>query len=359
MRTDWKTRLPASIILDKARQSGRVYQVGLNRRFAPVYKYAKELITAGDITPYLAHIKMNRGELKNPPWVSDTSITGGFLYESTFHLLDMCRFLMGEVDTCHDYCRIAGAIGCPNIVVVPSPRPAGISDEDVAHESVRVLEELSEIADRYGVRLAFEFLGFDRCSVTTLRQCNEIVKAAARDNVGMVLDTFHFFAGWSGLDSIDGIDPQKLFIFHINDAEDTPRKQLQDANRLFPVDGVIPLKEIIRRLRHIGYDGVASVELFRPGYWEWVPLKLAQTARGKTLKVIGSTSRTTSGSPPPSASVPRSSSRRPRTQPGSSIASSDLKTHNTDSDPTHVNQVQVRDFTRACAWVSPASQRGG
>lgn len=54
VRTDWKTRLPASIILDKARQSGRVYQVGLNRRFAPVYKYAKELITAGDITPYLA-----------------------------------------------------------------------------------------------------------------------------------------------------------------------------------------------------------------------------------------------------------------------------------------------------------------
>ena len=89
----------ASIILDKGRRSGCVYQVGLNRRFAPVYKYAKDLITAGDITPYLAHIKMNRGELKNPPWVSDTSITGGFLYESTFHLLDMCRFLMGEVDT--------------------------------------------------------------------------------------------------------------------------------------------------------------------------------------------------------------------------------------------------------------------
>jgi len=88
----------ASIILERVKQSGRVYQVGLNRRFAPVYKYAKELITAGDITPYLAHIKMNRGELENPPWVSDTSITGGFLYESTFHLLDMCRFLMGEVE---------------------------------------------------------------------------------------------------------------------------------------------------------------------------------------------------------------------------------------------------------------------
>lgn len=88
----------ATLILDAVKKSNRVYQVGLNRRFAPVYKYARELVSSGKITPYSAHIKMNRGELKNPPWVSDTSVTGGFLYESTFHLLDMCRFLMGEVD---------------------------------------------------------------------------------------------------------------------------------------------------------------------------------------------------------------------------------------------------------------------
>lgn len=191
------------------------------------------------------------------------------------------------VDACHDYCRIASAIDCQNVVVVPSPRPAEISDEEVARESVRVLKELSEIADRYGVRLAFEFLGFDWCSVTTLRQCNEIVETVDRENVGMVLDSFHFFAGGSELDSIDRVDPKKLLIFHINDAEDMPRKQLQDANRLFPGDGVIPLKEIIRRLRRIGYEGVASVELFRPEYWEWDPPKLAQTAREKALKVIG------------------------------------------------------------------------
>lgn len=89
----------AKVILDAVEKSGRVYQVGLNRRFAPVYKYAYELVSTGKVTPCSAHIKMNRGELKNPPWVSDTSITGGFLYESTFHLLDMCRFLLGEVET--------------------------------------------------------------------------------------------------------------------------------------------------------------------------------------------------------------------------------------------------------------------
>src|SRR5262249_19011135 len=39
---------------------------------------------------------MNRGELRQPPWVADTRVTGGFLYESTVHLLDMLRWLLGE-----------------------------------------------------------------------------------------------------------------------------------------------------------------------------------------------------------------------------------------------------------------------
>src|SRR5437660_11088982 len=40
---------------------------------------------------------MHRGELQSPPWVSTTALAGGFLYESTIHLLDMCRFLLGEI----------------------------------------------------------------------------------------------------------------------------------------------------------------------------------------------------------------------------------------------------------------------
>jgi len=86
----------AQQILDAVRTSRGLYQVGHNRRFAPVYKFAKQTILQG-FAPTSANVKMNRGELKHPPWVSDTRITGGFLYESTVHLLDMMRWLMGEV----------------------------------------------------------------------------------------------------------------------------------------------------------------------------------------------------------------------------------------------------------------------
>ncbi len=86
-----------------AATAGRgVYQVGHNRRFAPVYKFAKKAVEEG-LVPYSANVKMNRGELQSPAWVSDRAITGGFLYESTVHLLDMVRWLMGDVTEV--YCR--------------------------------------------------------------------------------------------------------------------------------------------------------------------------------------------------------------------------------------------------------------
>jgi myo-inositol 2-dehydrogenase/D-chiro-inositol 1-dehydrogenase len=83
-------------ILAATRTSRGLYQIGHNRRFAPAYALAKQHIMEGFV-PTSANVKMNRGELQNPPWVADTGLTGGFLYESTIHLLDMVRWLMGEV----------------------------------------------------------------------------------------------------------------------------------------------------------------------------------------------------------------------------------------------------------------------
>lgn len=85
----------AAELRDAANKSGGVFQVGHNRRFAPVYATLKDLLQAD--RPHSAHIKMNRGELKNPVWTGDVNVTGGFLYETTIHLFDMMRFQFGEI----------------------------------------------------------------------------------------------------------------------------------------------------------------------------------------------------------------------------------------------------------------------
>ena len=90
------TLVAAREVLEAARKSKGVFQVGHNRRFAPVYMKLRELIS-GESEPHSAHVKMNRGELLKPEWVGDPEVTGGFLYETTIHMFDMMRFLFGEV----------------------------------------------------------------------------------------------------------------------------------------------------------------------------------------------------------------------------------------------------------------------
>lgn len=91
------TSLPeAQAILDAAKASPGVFQVGFNRRFAPVYVKLKELLAQDKV--HSAHIKMNRGDLQIPEWTSDHAITGRFLYETTIHMFDMMRFQFGEIE---------------------------------------------------------------------------------------------------------------------------------------------------------------------------------------------------------------------------------------------------------------------
>lgn len=190
-------------------------------------------------------------------------------------------------EECEELSGIAGRIGCPYIVVVPGRMPDANDKESIISETVDVLNELGGIAAPHGVSLAFEFLGQKDCSVQTLDLCAEIVGRCNRDEIGLVLDSFHFYAGGSTFEAIERLDPEKLFIFHINDAEDRPRDELTDAHRLYPGEGILPLAELKRRFDLIGYDRMVSIEIFRPEYWSQDPFDVARNARDATISTLG------------------------------------------------------------------------
>lgn len=192
---------------------------------------------------------------------------------------------------CEELSKIAGELNCPYIVVVPGKLPEGASKEEIIDESARVLNELADIAEKYNVSLAFEFLGQTDCSVQTLDLCNEIVETVNRKSVGNVIDTFHFYAGNSSFEAIERMKPEKLFIFHINDAENLPKETLTDAHRLYPGEGILPIREIKARFDKIGYDRMVSIEIFRPEYWNEDPFKVAEKAKAATENVLGLTEK--------------------------------------------------------------------
>lgn len=190
-------------------------------------------------------------------------------------------------EECEKLSSISAAIGCPYVLSVPGAlRQGPKSEEETVEESVRVLNELADIAEPHGIKLGFEFLGETGNSVTTLDLGSKIVDLVGRDSVGNVIDTYHFYAGSSSWEALESLNPKKLFIFHINGAENLPKEQLNDSKRLYPGEGILPIQRMKETLDRIGYDGPASVEIFRPEYWERDPFVVTKEAKEAAEKAL-------------------------------------------------------------------------
>lgn len=184
-------------------------------------------------------------------------------------------------------CKVGEKINCKKIVVVPTFDVGPYTKTQIKEESIRVLNDLADTAEEYGVKLAYEFVGYPNCSVNTFGQTYDIVKAVDRESVGMVLDCFHFHAMNSKIEDLKKADASKIFIFHIDDSEDLPVGALRDDKRLWPGEGAINLDLILKTLKAIGYSEMVSVELFRPEYWDWDIEKTIKVGKEKTEEIVG------------------------------------------------------------------------
>lgn len=184
-------------------------------------------------------------------------------------------------------CEVGQKIGCKNIVVVPLVTEKKFTKTQIKESSVKVLNELADIAEKYGIRLAIEFVGHPQCTINTFGQAYDIVKAVNRDNVGLVLDCFHFHAMGSRIEDLKKADGSKIFILHIDDTEDFPIGSLTDEDRLWPGEGAIDLDSILSTLKEIGYLDMVSIELFRPEYYELPIEEAIKIGKEKTEAVVG------------------------------------------------------------------------
>ncbi len=164
----------------------------------------------------------------------------------------------------------AAALGAPYAVAGP---PHGIADRELGRKHYH---ELLELGKEFGVRPAFEYLGFVQ-DITSIDDAIDIIEGCGHPDASVVLDPFHCFVGEGGMESISRLRPEQIAISHFNDAPGAkPANTQRDPDRVFPGDGSIDLQRYCDLLRAIGYSGFLSLELFRKDLWQLDPAFVAR-----------------------------------------------------------------------------------
>ncbi|EER6665750.1 sugar phosphate isomerase/epimerase [Escherichia coli] len=182
-------------------------------------------------------------------------------------------------------CYAGEVVGGDCLVVVPTIREgAHFSDRDTVRDSVKRLREMSALAAESQMRLAFEPIGSAGCCVRSLAMAMEIVDAVDRSNVGLAIDAFNLYLydQWQDLSTLRQVPVEKIFVYHIDDADRLPVAVLDHCHRLFPGNGAIPLHMITHELVKKGYTGICSLELFNPGYWQMAASEVFAIGAEKT-----------------------------------------------------------------------------
>ena len=193
-------------------------------------------------------------------------------------------------ELCHFLCYAGQFVGCPDLEVIAAFGAPTDDREEVTAETAGVLTELAKIAADYHMRLALEYMGVPKNSVRTYAHAMEIVERTGADNVGLLVDTWHHFAGGSKPEELLGPGSDKIFTVHIGDAPDKAPLTLRRNECIWPGDGAAPIPEMLRNLQKVGYEGIVSVEIFDPGVQAMDPglcIPLAYERTAQAMKEAG------------------------------------------------------------------------
>jgi sugar phosphate isomerase/epimerase len=176
----------------------------------------------------------------------------------------------------------ARKVGATHIAAVPTPdRP----DMDVLWAAKRYAE-LIDLGKESGVGVAVEFVGFIR-SIHTLGQAAAVAVEADRPEASIVADTFHVFRGGGSFGAAKFLSGSIYALWHVNDVPNQPEQfKLQDSDRIYPGDGILPLAQLLKDLWANGFRGPLSLELFNREEWKKDPAEVAKIGIEKMRAVI-------------------------------------------------------------------------
>lgn len=150
-----------------------------------------------------------------------------------------------------------------------------------SHDELTYSRNMKQHADRLGqcadvladngFRLGLEYVGPQTSLVAkrfpflhTMSETQDLISATGQDNVGLLLDSWHWYTAGESVDDILKLSSNEVVECDLNDAPKgrTREEQIDNQRELPMATGVIDLKGFMNALVKIGYDGPVRAEPF-------------------------------------------------------------------------------------------------
>lgn len=149
------------------------------------------------------------------------------------------------------------------LCVTSNTRQHVLSDWDCIAEDIAWL---ADEARSYGVSLGYEPVGWG-AHIAGYGAAMRLIDIVDRDNLGITLDCFHWFAKDQPLSLLAVIPARKIAYVQLADGQRDPALDFLQLNRFHRMplgEGRFPILEFLRILKGTGYRGPLSIEILNP-----------------------------------------------------------------------------------------------
>ena len=191
--------------------------------------------------------------------------------------------------TARRLCQAAQIIGCPVVQLVPLSALDHMPWEEGFKLTVRNVAEIADLGKQHGIKFQMEPVAW--APINSLSKSLRLIEETGRDNLGMVIDFWHLWAGEETMpDEVAQLDGSQIFGVHFCDGlrhEKGTEWVEEELRGLLPGEGEIPIEEWVAAVKATGYDGVWDCELYSPKHWEWDLIQLALETKARLERYTG------------------------------------------------------------------------
>jgi sugar phosphate isomerase/epimerase len=167
--------------------------------------------------------------------------------------------------------------------------PAGANRKGTKLDLDRAAERyraILEIGRKIGVTPQVEVWG-PSANLSHVAEAVYVAAKSGHPDACVLSDAYHMYKGGTEPSVMKLLGRGAVHCFHMNDyPADPPRDRIGDSDRIWPGDGIAPLREILGYMAENHCNLVLSLELFNKAYWKMDPLEAATTGLAKMKAAV-------------------------------------------------------------------------